>query len=231
MAALLWIGHDCVLSHDSAAAVWGLVPHSETIHVTALRRYVRTRPNIQIHRVPNLDPRDVRLRQRLPVTAPARTVIDVAGLERDAALERALAEARVARLVDDADLEAAIERAPGRPGVAKIRRMLELERGHARSRSEAERRFMALVAAARLPAPATNVRIGRHEVDFLWAAAGLVVEVDGHQFHSHRAAFERDRARDQALVASGHRVIRVTWRQLTDEPLALVARIAQALGA
>jgi very-short-patch-repair endonuclease len=67
-------------------------------------------------------------------------------------------------------------------------------------------------------------------VEFLWRAERLVLEVDGHRFHGHRRAFERDRRRDQALVASGYRVIRVTWRQLVDEPLALVARIAQALG-
>lgn len=229
MAALLWIRRDCVLSHVSAAAVWGLAPSSETIYVTALGRYVRPRANVQIHRVAHLDPRDVRLRQRLPVTAPARTLIDLAGLERDATLERALAEARVARLVSDADLAAAIDRARGRPGVATVRRILEFERGHAPTRSEAERRFMALVDAAKLAAPASNVRVGELEVDFLWPAKKLVVEVDGHLFHSHRAAFERDHARDQALVASGHRVIRVTWRQLVDEPLSLVARIAQAL--
>jgi very-short-patch-repair endonuclease len=231
-AALLSIGADCVISHASAAAIWGLSSRpADGVQVTVIARHPRPRSNVEIHRVPHLDPRDVRLRQRLPVTAPARTVIDLAGLERDATLERALAEARVAGLVDDADLEAAIERAPGRPGVATVKRILELESGRARSRSEAERRFMALVAAARLAAPATNVRLSGYEVDFLWAVARLVVEVDGHRYHGHRAAFERDRLRDQVLVASGYRVVRVTWRQLVDEPFALVARIAQALGA
>lgn len=68
-----------------------------------------------------------------------------------------------------------------------------------------------------------------YEVDMLWRAEKLVVEVDGHAFHSHRAAFERDRARDQALVAAGYRVIRVTWRQLEREPLAVLSRIAASL--
>jgi very-short-patch-repair endonuclease len=230
-AALLSMGENCVLSHASAAAAWGLATHAgDVVHVTVIGRNPRPRPDLQIHRVLRLDPRDVRLRQRLPVTAPARTLIDLAaGVAGDATLERALAEARIARLVSDAELAAAIERAPGRPGAATVRRILELERGHAPTRSEAERRFVALIDAAKLPAPACNVRVEELEVDFLWPAKKLVVEVDGHVFHSHRAAFERDRARDQALVASGHRVIRVTWRQLVDEPLVLVARIAQAL--
>jgi very-short-patch-repair endonuclease len=77
--------------------------------------------------------------------------------------------------------------------------------------------------------PETNVRVCGCEVDFLWRVEKLVVEVDGHGFHGHRAAFERDRRRDQRLVAAGYRVIRVTWRQLVGEPLAVITRIAQAL--
>ncbi len=64
----------------------------------------------------------------------------------------------------------------------------------------------------------------------MWAAQRLVVEVDGFRFHGHRAAFERDRRRDATLVAAGYRVIRVTWRQITEEPLAVVASLGQALG-
>jgi very-short-patch-repair endonuclease len=229
-AALLWIGRDCALSHTSAASIWGLVPGSDTVHVTVLGRDVRFQPGVRTSRVRDLDPRDVRVRDGLPVTAPARTLIDLAGLASEQ-LESALAQARVARLVNDRDLARAIDRSPRRRGVATLRRLLELERGHARTRSEAERRFTALVHAARLPGPVANVRVSGYEVDFLWATARLVVEVDGYRYHGHRAAFERDRIRDQVLATSGYRVLRVTWRQLVDEPLPLVARIAQALGA
>ena len=68
-----------------------------------------------------------------------------------------------------------------------------------------------------------------HEVDLLWQAERLVVEVDGFAFHGHRVAFEADRRRDATLVAAGYRVIRVTWRQLTEEPLAVVATLSAAL--
>ena len=83
--------------------------------------------------------------------------------------------------------------------------------------------------AARLPRPETNVRVAGYEVDFLWRDHKLVVEVDGFAFHATRAAFERDRARDATLQAAGYRVIRLTWRQLTDEPHAVVARLASLL--
>ena len=77
--------------------------------------------------------------------------------------------------------------------------------------------------------PGVNVRVGGHEVDFLWRKEALVVEVDGFEFHSSRAAFERDRLRDAGLQAAGFRVIRVTWRQLTEQSEATLVRIARAL--
>jgi very-short-patch-repair endonuclease len=100
----------------------------------------------------------------------------------------------------------------------------------AMTRSEAERRLLRLIRAAGLPLPNTNARLDPFEVDFLWPGHRLVVEVDGFAFHSSRAAFERDRARDAELTARGYRVIRVTWRQTAAEPYVAVARIAQALG-
>ena len=77
--------------------------------------------------------------------------------------------------------------------------------------------------------PSSNAPLCGFSVDFVWPASRLVVEVDGYGFHGDRAAFERDRRRDQVLVAAGYRVIRATWRQLEHEPLGVVARLAAAL--
>ena len=85
-----------------------------------------------------------------------------------------------------------------------------------------------LIRAARLPTPETNVRIDGHEVDLVWREATLGVEIDGYAFHSSRSSFERDRRRDAALAGGGWRVVRVTWRQLTEEPEAVVATLATA---
>ena len=80
------------------------------------------------------------------------------------------------------------------------------------------------------PAGDPHLGPGGWQADFLWADQRLIVEVDGYPFHSGRRAFERDRRRDQAHIAAGYIVIRVTWRQLTEAPLMVVAAIARALG-
>jgi very-short-patch-repair endonuclease len=107
--------------------------------------------------------------------------------------------------------------------------VLERTTGPALTRSEAERLLLRLVRAAGLPPPEHNVRVGGHEPDLLWREHRLVVEVDGYTYHSGRAAFERDRVRDAELLASGFRVLRLTWRRLVEEPESVVARLAQAL--
>lgn len=89
--------------------------------------------------------------------------------------------------------------------------------------------MLKLIRAAGLPTPQTQVRIAGWPADFLWPDQKLIVEFDGYQFHGHRAAFERDRRRDQAHIAAGYTVIRITWRQLTEEPLTVVATIATLL--
>ena len=88
-----------------------------------------------------------------------------------------------------------------------------------------------LVEAAGLPRPRTNVKVGEWEVDALWEAQRLVVEVDGFAYHSTREAFERDRRKDAELLARGYRVLRVTWRQLVEEREATVAMLVRALTA
>lgn len=112
-------------------------------------------------------------------------------------------------------------------------RLLPLGEGDGPSvtRSEAERRLLALLRRAQLKPSATNTKLAGHEVDVLFADQRLVVEVDGYAFHRTRAAFERDRRRDADLAAAGFRVVRVTWRALTNEPEAVLARLAGALSA
>jgi very-short-patch-repair endonuclease len=200
------------------------------VDVTLIGRDAAPRPEVSAYRVPSLDARDVGVRRGIPVTAPARTVIDLAAQSDGGLVSRAIAEAQVLRLFTERELDQALERSPNRAGSAFVRKATTTGRVTALTRSEAERRLLQLIDQSRLPRPETNARLLGYEVDLLWRRERLVVEVDGHAFHGHRAAFERDRARDQELVAAGYRVIRVTWRQLEHEPLVVVARIAQALG-
>jgi very-short-patch-repair endonuclease len=213
MAAVLAVGHDAAISHRSAAALWEILPPADDpVDVTVTRGHPRNRPGIRVHRARRLQRS---FNAGVPVTTPLRTIRDLVCAVGSRDLERAIEEAQVRRLVTRRELD----RLHG----------VDAGREPSLTRSEAERRLLALVRAARLPAPRANTRVGRYEVDFLWADQRVVVEVDGFAFHSTRAAFERDRARDQALQVAGYTVLRITWRQLVDEPEAVVAALAAAL--
>jgi len=222
MAAVLACGDSAVLSHESAAALWGLRPRPDgDVDVTVAGRRVRPRRGIRIHSARELA---AARRHGIPVTTPARTLLDLAAHLPQRELDRAVEEAQLKRLVTRSALA---QCRSGHRGAKALEAALRYE--PALTRSEAEARLLGLIRAAHLPAPLTNVRVGRYEVDLLWPAEGLAVEVDGYAYHSSRQAFERDRLRDAELQAAGLRVMRVTWRQIVHAPEALVARIAAAL--
>jgi very-short-patch-repair endonuclease len=232
LAAVLASGPDAVLSHGSAARMWRLLSvEAADVDVTVPGRDCRSRPGIRMHRVAALDRRDVRKLGGIPITTPARTILDLAAAVSSRELERALSEAQARRLAPRNQLLPLLARCSGRPGARALRALIEEGSAAALTRSEAEERLLALIRAAELPAPEVNTRIGRHEVDFLWRDHGLIVEVDGFRFHSSRSAFERDRLRDAELGGMGYRVMRITWRQIVDGPEALIARITKALAA
>ncbi len=231
-AALLAMRDGALLSHQTAARLWGLdaVPEDPAlIHVLVDLRWAGRRPGVRVHRTRELDPADRRIRERLPVTSPARTLLDVAPTLEDRRLERAHDQVIAGRLAGRREVEELLTRLAGHPG---SRRLAELVAGHGdttMTRSEAEERLLALVRDAGLPGPRVNVHLHGYEVDFHWPDANLVVEVDGFRYHSSRLAFERDRVRDARLHDADVEVLRVTWRQLEHEPLVVVARIARAL--
>lgn len=226
-AALLMCRPDPVLSHTTAAGLLGLLAAGAPVHVTVPRTGSSARRGVTIHRVTVLHRPDRTTSRGVPLTSPARTLVDLAGLLGADDLDAAVERGRAAGLVRPADVLAALERAPSRRGAAALRRLLEAR--PTLTRSEAERRLLTLIGLAGLPRPQTNVRVGRHEVDLLWSEQRLIVEVDGYAYHAGRDAFERDRRRDADLQAAGHRVIRVTWRRIVGEPERLIATLAQAL--
>jgi very-short-patch-repair endonuclease len=226
-AALLYAGTNAVLSHDSAAALWGLTETPSFVAITMIGRHARRQPNLRIHEVKHLDIRDVRLHQGFPVTAPARTLIDCASTSR---VDRLLNEARALKLVKDAELQAAMDRCPGRRGVAALRALLAAEKETGFTRSRAERILKQLVREAELERPIFNTYVDGVEADAYWPRLKLVVEVDGHQFHASYQAFQRDRAKANKLIAAGHVVLRFTWAQLTKRPMLVLATIARTLG-
>jgi very-short-patch-repair endonuclease len=229
-AALLACGDRAVISHRSAAHMWSLIARPPAdVEVTLVGRRCRPKQGVRLHWVAAIDEQDVRLRGGLLVTSPARTLIDLALEAGYAELERAVAEARARRLLDDGELERALERSRGRRCAARMRRFLRSEGGPALTRSGGERRMRKLLRDAQLPQPVLNATVAGCEVDFLWAAQRLIVELDSYDFHGHRLAFERDRRRDMVLQDAGYQVIRITGRALVYEPLSVVAHIARAL--
>jgi very-short-patch-repair endonuclease len=230
-AAFLACGAAAVLSHRSAAYLWGLVRDRPLPpELTVVGRNPGERPGIRVHRSKHLDRRDVRTRHGLPVTSPSRTVIDLAATNAsDTELERVIAEGRNQGLVRRGELEKALERAGSRPGTARLRALLRAEGDPGITRSEGERVLRRYLRAAGLPQPVTNRKLGGWEPDFLWPSEKVIVELDSWPFHRDRRAFERDRRKDMELRDAGYTVIRITGRQLVEEPLRVIAHIARAL--
>jgi very-short-patch-repair endonuclease len=237
MAAVLACGRGAVVSHRSAAALWSLLrppAPPAPVDVTVPGRARRNRPGIHLRSVIRLDQDETTMWKAIPITTPARTVLDLAGdLVREGRrreLEQVLAAAQRNSLISRKEMLSLLARHPKRRGVSVLRELVEDRRGPALTRSEAEERLLALIRDGRLPEPQANALAAEYEVDFLWTAQRLVVEVDGYEFHSGRRRFEGDRRRDADLAALGLRVLRVTWSQLTEEPLSVLALIARLLG-
>jgi very-short-patch-repair endonuclease len=232
-AAVLAYGNESLLSHRSAAALWELSrQRAGPIDVTASmgRQGPSRREGIWIHRG-RLHPEDREERAGIPVTSVARTLFDYAEVEDFGRLEKAWEEADRLKRLRLGEVERVCERGYGRRALKPIMRLLAEARAVTRTRSPLEDRFQDFCRHFDLPPHSTNVEVLGKEVDVLWPAAKLIAELDSWEFHSHRAAFQRDRARDTRLLVAGYRTVRVTHDRLDTEATALAAEIQALLGA
>lgn len=230
-AALIAYGPGAVLSHRSAAAVWGIAKQGRRpIDVTAPcgRQGHQRREGIWIHRC-RLDAEDTARCDGFPVTTVARTLFDLGEVEGIERLRAAAEEADRLHRPWLAAMGSVCERSRGRRGLRPMRTFLAGLHAPDEGRTPLEQRFAAFCRAYQFPPPHTNITLLDHEVDAFWPAAGLVVELDSWEFHRHRAAFERDRARDPKFMLAGYRTIRVTHRRLDREAQALAAEIRALL--
>ncbi|HWV87711.1 MAG TPA: DUF559 domain-containing protein [Capillimicrobium sp.] len=164
------------------------------------------------------------------VTTVARTLLDLAEIlpvrEVVAAIDRATARRRF----DANAIRATIAGGTGRRGLKGLRAALLVTRPQdVLTRSELERRALRLIRTARLPRPAVNVKLLGHEVDLLWRERRLAVELDGRETHDTPNAFESDRRRDADRMAQGWRVLRLTWRQVVNDPAWVARRLTAVL--
>jgi hypothetical protein len=223
MAAVLACGGGAVLSHRSAAALWRIGRmDSKRVDISLRRRSEHDLDGVRARCRPSLAQRDVTIRDRIPVTAPARTLVDLATELGPVALERAVNEADKRDLIDPEELRTRLDGFAGQPGVRKLRALLDRHTFRL-SDSDLEIYFRPIAVAAGLPQPLSKQVVNEFEVDFFWPDLGLVVETDGLRYHRTPSAQARDRLRDQTHVADGLTVLRFTHWQVKHEPARLQA--------
>jgi hypothetical protein len=233
MAAVLAAGDGALLSHRSAARLWRILPPAaEWADITCpLGRVVR-RKGIVSHGSAVADDEWL-VEDAIPVTSPFRTIFDLAAVAEKREVERALHEAEVRELTDRVSLPMLLERYRGRRGTRNLRALLESEEPVGITRNDFEEAFLALIDAFGLPRPRMNADLalrGRFfEIDALWEKQRVALELDSRGVHGTKKRFETDRQRDRILVAEGWRTMRVTWRQLQEEPDEVAADLRLAL--
>jgi len=234
LAAVLAYGAGAVLSHRAAAVLHGLLDEvGSRIDVIAPNRRGRSPAGIAAHRDGTLAATDRTEVHGIPCTSVARTLLDLAAA-KDRSLRHAIAQAEVERKFDLEAIEELLSRSKGRRGVRRLRRAIAHHDPREQlTRRELEARFLALCRRSHLQLPEVNGHLIVDGVslmpDFLWRDARLIVEADSRRVHGTVAAFEKDRRRDQRLTAAGWTVIRCTWRQVLDEPEALVGTVRTLL--
>lgn len=228
MAAVL-ASQPSVASHTSAGWLHGLLRYRpDAIHVTAptVRRIKR---DFVVH-FADLPAGDRTVVDGIPVTDLARTQLDLASILSRHQLERMLERSEERGLFDLRAIEDVLDRNSGHPGAGRLRRALAIYRPEgAFTRSGLEERFLELVREARLPSPAMNYNVAGYELDAFWESERFAVELDVYETHGTRAAFERDRIRQEDLKLAGIEMTRVTGPRLEREPDQVVERIAALL--
>jgi len=225
MAAVLACGSGAVLSHSSAAALLGIGSEmDEQIEVSIRSAHDRRRSGLRIHRRPGLRDEDVGFFQRIPVTSPAQTIVDMAARLPRIEVERMVDEADRLDLIHPPELREALGGHAGQPGVARLREWLD-RRTFRLTRSKLERWFLPLADRAGLSVPETKAWVNGFEVDFHWPQLRLVVETDGLRHHRTAAQQMRDSERDQAHTMAGYTCLRFTHEQVRYEPERVLATL------
>jgi Protein of unknown function (DUF559) len=179
-----------------------------------------------VHRSKLLTARDVTVHFGIPVTTPARTLLDLAEVLDTPSLTRAVNEARLRHRSTLPELRELLARSPGR-ATRRLRPFVERETGPTRLRLEDE--FLAFVARYDLPTPEVNQIVAGFEVDMLWREQRLIVELDGRDYHEDR--FEQDRDRDATLLSAGFPTLRITPKRIRREPDREAVRLKTTLAA
>jgi very-short-patch-repair endonuclease len=231
MAAVLACGDGAAIGHATAGALWEIRRNDvATIDVVVPTAGGRRRPGLRVHRHPGLRADEVTTRHGIPVTTPARTLLDLAAALPPRKLRRALDQVEILELTDYPALRGIARAHPNHRGAARLRQALaDHTAGTTLTRSDLEEVFLGICRTHGLPTPLVNQHVGEDTVDFLFAAERLIVEADSWRYHRTRQAFDRDRRRDWTHAGAGYRTLRFTDRQLEHEPLTVACAVRSAL--
>ena len=228
IAAVIALGPAAVVSHRTAAMLFGILRgDGGAVDVTVLGANRGSRPGIRSHRSRALGRGDTGTVDGIPVTSPARTLLDIAPLISRRELAWAYNEALIQDLTTPQAIRALLDRTHGHPGSRSLEAICE-NAAPQRTAGELERRVLDALRRARVAAPRTQVRLMGWEVDFYWPEHGLVLEADGYKFHHAPQSWRRDRRKQADLENHGLRVLRTDWEEVTERPESMVARVLRA---
>jgi very-short-patch-repair endonuclease len=227
-AALLACRPRAVLSHHTVARLQRIpVPNDDLIHVTVVGRKRRSPSGVKVHSLTILPRHELRRHAGLPITSPSLTLLDLAGVLREAEVAAALNEARVQRLVTDEQLRRTLAAHPTRKGAKALRQLLATEHGPRVTRSKAERIALRVLREHDLEPDESDIRIGPYRADFLYRRERLIVEIDGARFHSTPKRFVDDRRRTAYLASRNFQVFPLTWDDLHSGAATAMGRLRQ----
>ena len=215
MAAVLACGPDALLSHDSAAALWGVRTWPRFPEVTAPTE--KRRPGIRSHRTQTLARNQIRRHHNIRVTSPSRTILDIQDRLTDDQLIRAINDLRLHKHLGATELERLCAHS------ARIANLIDPDENP--TRSQFEDRFVAFCRRYGLPRPAPNTTPFGRESDMLFAEEKVIVELDSWKHHQGRRSFEADRERDRIAAEHGYLTVRLTWTRLTADEAERLQRI------
>jgi very-short-patch-repair endonuclease len=213
MASVLASGLYAVVSHDAAAALWGIWSYTPDLIVSVPAHCRPRNPGIRVHRRARID---ATTHHGIPVTTPTATLIDFAATHPRNEVEAALNEAELRKRIRLEDVRNELETTPRTPGLAKLKSTID-RRTFTFTRSELERAFRPIARRAGLAHPLSRVYVNGYEVDFYDPDRGLVIETDGGTFHRTPAQQSADRRRDHAHIAGGLTPLRFTHGQIRYE--------------
>jgi very-short-patch-repair endonuclease len=233
MAAVISCGDGALLSHRSAAALWGILRpfHGVDVEVVVPHGRRPRRAGTLVRQRGDTAPTR-RVVDGIPVTDVVTTLVDLATCVGEPLLVRAINQADHLDLIDAYDLRSALESLPRRSGLVRLRSLLD-EQGGGSVGTLLELKFLRLVRAAGLTAPEAQVEVNGYRVDFHWPDLGLVVETDGPRDHRTPGQQSRDRERDQIHAAAGLTTVRFTEAQVrreADRVQATLKALARRLG-